>query len=143
MSSLAKLKGEGRSFWNGKAWTYPINYLLHMVVIIPTPENKEHPANFQNKSVSSPFSRVTRYILFLAKLKGRGRLFWRVQEGRPHCEITPRALDCHKTWKIIFFCEIWNNSDPPLNLLDPLTNKHCRTRSSMINLRIDSRTYHN
>ena len=81
MSSLAKLKGEGRSFWNGKAWTYPINYLLHMVVIIPTPENKEHPTNFQNKSVSSPFSRVTRYILFLAKLKGEEGFFEGCKKG--------------------------------------------------------------
>ena len=33
--------------------------------------------NFQNKSVSSSFSWVSRYILFLPKLKGRGRLFSR------------------------------------------------------------------
>ena len=62
---LAKLKGEGRPFWNGKAWTYPMNYLLHVGVMlyyksvhhpIPTRENREHPGNFQNKSVSSAFS---------------------------------------------------------------------------------------
>ena len=34
-----------------------------------------HPGNFQNKSVSSPFNWVSRYILFLAKLKGRRRPF--------------------------------------------------------------------
>ena len=39
---------------------------------IPTGEKREHPGNFQNKSVSSPFMRESRYILFLAKLKGRG-----------------------------------------------------------------------
>ena len=37
---------------------------------ISSPDNKEHPANFQNKSVSSAFSLVSRYILFLAKLNG-------------------------------------------------------------------------
>ena len=37
---------------------------------ISSPDNKEHPANFQNKSVSSAFSLVSKYILFLAKLNG-------------------------------------------------------------------------
>ena len=37
--------------------------------------NREHPGNFQNKSVSSPFSWMSSYILFLAKLKRRGRSF--------------------------------------------------------------------
>ena len=42
---------------------------------IPTRGNREHSSNFQNKSVSSPFSSVSRYILFLAKLKRRERPF--------------------------------------------------------------------
>ena len=33
--------------------------------------NREHPEKFEN----SPFSLVSRYILFLAKLKERGRSF--------------------------------------------------------------------
>ena len=33
---------------------------------------------FQNKSVSSPFNWVSRYILFLAKVKGKGRPSLRV-----------------------------------------------------------------
>ena len=42
---------------------------------IPTRGNREHPRNFQNKSVSSAFNWVFRYIIFLTKLKGKGRLF--------------------------------------------------------------------
>ena len=54
-----------RPFWNGKALTYPMNYLLHVGNVnyyksvhqpIPTRGNREHPGNFQNKSVSSPFN---------------------------------------------------------------------------------------
>ena len=52
-----------------------------MLVIIPTPENKEHPANFQNKSVSSPFNRVTRYILFLANWRGEEGFFEWCKKG--------------------------------------------------------------
>ena len=63
---LAKLKGEVRYFWNGKAQTYPMN-LLHVGVMltniyksvhqpIPTSENMEHSGNFQNESVSSAFN---------------------------------------------------------------------------------------
>ena len=55
---LAKLKGEVRYFWNGKAQTYPMNYLLHVGVMltniyksvhqpIPTSENMEHSGNFR------------------------------------------------------------------------------------------------
>ena len=63
---LAKLKGEGRPFWNGKAKTYPMNYLLHVGDNInyyksvhhclPTSENRKHLGNFQNKSVNSTFN---------------------------------------------------------------------------------------
>ena len=38
--------------------------------------NREYPVNFQNKLVSSSFTWVPKYILFLAKLKGQGRPFW-------------------------------------------------------------------
>ena len=37
--------------------------------------NREYPGSFQNKSVSSSFKWVLKYILFLAKLKGKGTLF--------------------------------------------------------------------
>ena len=43
--------------------------------------NRKYPGNFQNKSVSSSFKWMPNYILLLAKLKGEGRPFWRLQEG--------------------------------------------------------------
>ena len=104
-----------------------VNYYKNVHHPIPSLENS---GNFQNKSVSPTISWVSRYIFFLAKLKGRGRPFW----GRE------RPV-CHKKWKGISFCETLNIPIPPLFLLDSLTNKHCRTWSSIINLRIDSRTH--
>ena len=70
-----------------------VNYYKSVHSPIPTSGNREHSGNFRNKSVSSPFKRVSRYILFLAKLKGSGEegLFWRVQEAEAHCEITPKS----------------------------------------------------
>ena len=102
-------------------------------------ENKEHPGNCPNKSASSPFKWVSRYILFLAKLKRKWRPFlesarWEVALW----DYPPRALACHKRWKssfvkfeiiLLLLC----------CLLDPLTNKHCRAWSSMINLWIHYR----
>ena len=41
--------------------------------------NREHPGSFQNKSVSSSFKLVSKYILVLAKLKEEGRPFWSVK----------------------------------------------------------------
>ena len=39
-------------------------------------ENWEYHVSFQNKLVSSSFKQVSKYILFLAKLKGEERPFW-------------------------------------------------------------------
>ena len=33
-----------------------VNYYKSVHHLIPTHENKKHPGNFENKSVSSPFS---------------------------------------------------------------------------------------
>ena len=52
-----------------------VNYYKSVHHPIPTCEKREHPENFQNKSVSSAFNWVSRYIIFLAKLKGRRRTF--------------------------------------------------------------------
>ena len=50
-----------------------VNYYKSVHKPIPTRENWEHPGNFQNKSVRSALNWVSRYILFLAKLKGARR----------------------------------------------------------------------
>ena len=47
--------------------------------------------------------------------------------------LPPRAISCHKRWKSISFCEIWNNLTLVCSLLGMI--KFC-----MINLWIDSRT---
>ena len=39
-------------------------------------ENRKYPGSFQNKSVSSSFKWVSKYILFLDKMKGEGRHLW-------------------------------------------------------------------
>ena len=52
-------------------------------------------------------------------LKGKKCLFWTVQEGRPIVRLSPRVFGCHKRWKNLFFCEIWNNPAPPLFFIKP------------------------
>ena len=75
---LTKLKGERRPFWSidlssKLSLTSWGNVDYYKSIHHPIPHSWEHPGNFQNKSVSSPFSWVSRYIFFLAKLKRRGR----------------------------------------------------------------------
>ena len=66
-SASAKLKEEGRPYWSGQAQIYPLNYLLHVKVMLTIVKvfiilffsdygNREHPDNFENKSESSPFN---------------------------------------------------------------------------------------
>ena len=46
-----------------------VNYYKRVHHPFLTRENREHLGNFQNKSLNSAFNRVSRYILFLVKLK--------------------------------------------------------------------------
>ena len=54
-------------------WGVNVNYYESVHRPIPTRENKEHPGNFHNKSVSSAFNWVSRYVLFFPKLTGARR----------------------------------------------------------------------
>ena len=58
---------------------------------------REYPGSFQNKSVSSSFKWLPKYILFLAKLKEEGRPFWsgqaKIYPIREH-----RKNFCHALW---------------------------------------------
>ena len=119
-----------------------VNYYKSVHHHIPTRENREHPGNYQNKSVSSPFNWVSRYILFLAKLKGRGRPFLEgARRGITLWDYPQEHLVVIRDEKVSPFVKFEIILPLLCFLLDPLTNKHCRTWSSMINLWIDSRTY--
>ena len=119
-----------------------VNYYKSVHHPIPTRENREHPGNFQNKSVSSAFNWVSRYILFLTKLKGRARSFLEgSREGATLWDYPQEHLVVIRDEKVSPFVKFEKILPLLCFLLDPLTNKHCRTWSSMINLWIDSRTY--
>ena len=136
--SLNKMKGERRPFWNGEKGN--VNYYISVHLPIPTHGNREHPGNFQNKSVSSPFNWLSRYILFFPKLKWKA-LFGGCKKGHRIMRLSSKVLGCHKRWKFLSFFQIWNNPTPPLFFIGTLTNKHYRAWSSMINLWVDFRTY--
>ena len=111
---------------------------------IPTYGNREHPGNFRNKSVSFPFNWVSRYMLFLAKLKGKGSPFLNGARREATLWDYPQehlvVVSDEKVSPFVKFEIIL----PFLSfLLDPCTNKHCRIQNSMINLWIDSRTFQN
>ena len=72
--------------------------------------------------------------------RGEEDLFWGVQEEGPHYEITPKSTFVIRNEKVSPFVKFEIILPLLCFLLDPLTNKHCRTWSSMINLWIDSRT---
>ena len=92
-----------------------VSYYKSVHHLIPTRRYREYPGNFQNKSVNSPINWISRYILFLAKLKWIGRPFLEgCKKGDHIVRLCPRALGCHKRWKCLSFCEIWNNPTPSL-----------------------------
>ena len=125
---LAKLKGKGGPFLKEKGYTYElyltcgvnINYYKSVHHLIPTRENREHPGNFQNKSIRSAFSWVSRYIIFLARLKRTGRSFLEgLRRGVTLWDHPQERLVVMRYWKSLPFCEIWNNPTPPLLFIRP------------------------
>ena len=119
-----------------------VNYYKSVHHPIPTSENRKHPSNFQNKLMSLAFNWVSKYILFLAKLKGRGRPFLEgPSTGATFWDYPQKHLFVIGDEKVSTFVKFQKILPLLCFLLDPLTNKHCRTYSSMINLLIDSRTY--
>ena len=72
--------------------------------------------------------------------RGNEGLFWIVQDGKSHCEITPQEhLVVINDEKVCSFVKFEIILLLLCCLLDPLTNKHCRAWSSMINLWIHYR----
>ena len=67
---------------------YPLNYHLHIGLMLTISKvftilyllclcgNRECPGSFQGKFISSTFKSVPKCILFLVKLKQKGRAFW-------------------------------------------------------------------
>ena len=92
-----------------------VNYYKSVHHPIPTLGVEIWNTLAQNRSVSSSFNWVSRYILFLAKLKGRGRPFL---EGARRSAILWDYLQEHlvvmRDEKVSLFFGIWNNPTPPL-----------------------------
>ena len=152
-SAPSQTEGTRKVCWSGKAYplNYPLNYLLHVsemltiirvfiILFLLARIYREHSGNVQNKSVSSPFSWVSRYLLSLAKLKRRRRPFLEgARRGSILWNYPQEHLVVIRDEQVSPFVK-FGIILPLLFLLDPLINKHCRTCSSMINLRTDSRT---
>ena len=100
------------------------------------------PWQFKNKSVSSPFIWVSRYILFLVKLNTTGRPFWRIQEAGALSYFPQEHLVVIKDEKVCLFVKLEVILPLLCWLLDSLTNKHCRAWNSMKYWWIDFRTCH-
>ena len=83
-------------------------------------------------------NRVSRYILILAKLKGRGRPFLKGAKREATLWHYPQEHLVVIRDEKVSFCEIWDNPTPSLFLVEPLTSKHCRTwiKLDMINLNL-------
>ena len=86
--------------------------------------------NIQNKSVSSPFNWVSRYILFLAILKGGGRPFLEgARSGTTLWDYSQEHLVIIRDEKVSRFVKLKIILSHLCFLFDSRTNKHCRTNN--------------
>ena len=105
-----------------------VNYYKSIHHPIPTRGNREHLGSFQNKSVSSSFNWVSSYILFLAKLKGRGRPFLEgARRGVTLWDYPQEYLVVIRDEKVSLFVKFEIILPLLCFLLDSFTNKHCRS----------------
>ena len=136
-----KLKKEGRASLDGESIDLSSKLSVTCGGNMNYYKSNQHPCNFQNKSVSSPFNWVCRYILLLAKLKEKGKPFLEgARSGVTLWDYPQEHLVTIRDENVSPFVKFEIILSLLWLLLDPLTNKHCRTCSSMINLWIDSRT---
>ena len=82
-----------------------VNYYKSVNLPIPTTRaNMKRPGTFQNKLVSSPFSWLLRYILFLFKLKGRRRPFLKgARRDATLCDYSQEHFVVLRNEKILLF----------------------------------------
>ena len=104
-----------------------VNYYKSAHKPLPTCGNRVHPDNFQNKSITPPFSWVAKCILFLVKLKGRGRLFSKgARTGITLWDYPQESLVVIRDEKVSPFVRFEIILSLLCFSLEPLTNKHCR-----------------
>ena len=103
-----------------------VNYYKSVHHPIPTREDREHSGNFKNKSVSSTFNWVSRYILFLSKLKGKRRPFLEAARRGPTLwHYLQKHLVVIRDEKVSPFLKFEIILPFLCFLLGPLTNKQC------------------
>ena len=102
----AQVKWEGRPIWSEEVKIYPLNYLLHMGVMLTIIKvfnlfplclwEQGKPWKF-SKQIGKVFFQLIFQIYFLhTQTEGERKAFFgRVQERRPHCEIISKS-----TWLI-------------------------------------------
>ena len=92
-----------------------ISKVFTIICLLCLCENWEYPSSFQNKSVSSSFKWVPKYIRLLAKLKGEGKPF---RSGQAHIYLLNYLLHVGvkltiiKVFIILFLHSLWKYGLP-------------------------------
>ena len=95
--------------------------------------NREHPGNFQNKSVSSQLSVQLYYFLGQTE-EERKNFFGACKKGTALLDYPQEHLAVTRDGKVCPSVKFEIILPLLCFLLDPLANKHCRAWSSIINL---------
>ena len=127
----SQVKSEGRTFWSEKeAYIYPLNYLLptHRCNVIYY-KSVHHPIPNLPVGTGSTLTifKINQYTLLSIEFQDifSSCLNWKEKKGlflegcKKGDHIAQLSLGWHKTWKCLFFCEIWNNPTPPLFFIRP------------------------
>ena len=81
---------------------------------------KETTCQFSKQISKLSFQLSVQVYSLLGKTEGKMKAFFGgCKKGSHIVRLPPRALGCHKRWKSLSFCEIWNNPTPPLFFIRP------------------------
>ena len=145
-------EGKGRPFWRGQTHLHPLNYLLHVrvmltiikeliILLLPCLWKQRKPWKFSKQISKLSFLLSVQVHYFLGQSEEERKTFFGgCKKGDALCDYPQEYLIVIKDEKVCPLMKFGIILTLLYCLLDPLTNKHRRAWSSMINLQIDSRT---
>ena len=143
---IVQVKWERRPFWSGQAQIYALNYLLHIGVMLNIKKvfiilflfwlwEQETTWQFLNQIIKLSFQLSVQIYSLLGQTEGeRKALFGGYKKGTTLWDYHQEHLVVIRNEKVSTFAKFETILPLLCILLEPLTNKHCRTWRSMVNL---------
>ena len=119
-----------RKIKSSKQDIYSLNYFIHVEVMLSNMKafiilfllclwEQGIPWQFLKQISKLSFQLSVQIYSLLGQTEGEREAFFGEYKKGSTLWDYPKAFNCHKRWKSLFFCEIWNNPTSPLFSIRP------------------------